>query len=125
LSIQRDAARSRICFGSIEGCASKSKPESSLTAGKCAASALQLLARRRLEPHGRQRLRLQRLPIGLNRPLQGAPADRQALLGSQVLVNDIRIAAVPDEPLAQPNLVPSSSFGRCGDLNGLTPPATT
>ena len=36
LAIQRDAARSRICFGSIDGCASKSKPASSFTAGKCA-----------------------------------------------------------------------------------------
>src|SRR4051794_15651068 len=36
LATQRDAARSRICFGSIEGCASKSKPARSLTAGKYA-----------------------------------------------------------------------------------------
>ena len=30
------AVRSRTCFGSIEGCASKSKPASSFPAGKCA-----------------------------------------------------------------------------------------
>lgn len=29
LAIQRDAAKSRICFGSIGGCALKSKPASS------------------------------------------------------------------------------------------------
>jgi hypothetical protein len=33
---QRDAARSRTCLGSIEGCASKSKPASSFRAGKWA-----------------------------------------------------------------------------------------
>jgi hypothetical protein len=36
LAIQRDAARSRTCLGSIEGCASKSKPASSFRAGKWA-----------------------------------------------------------------------------------------
>jgi hypothetical protein len=36
LAIQREAARSRICFGPIDGCSSKSKLASSFTAGKCA-----------------------------------------------------------------------------------------
>ena len=43
---------------------------------------LQLPARRRLEPHRRQRLGLQRLPIRLHRPLQRPQADRDALLGA-------------------------------------------
>ena len=61
-------------------------------------------ARRRLESRRRQRLRLQRLAIGLHRTLQCSPADRHAFLGQQVLAHDIRIAAMPNEPLAQPNL---------------------
>lgn len=44
---------------------------------------LQLPAWRRLEPHRRQRLGLQRLSVGLHRPLQRSQADGQALLSQQ------------------------------------------
>jgi hypothetical protein len=71
---------------------------------------LQLSARRRLEPRRRQRLRLQRLAIGLHGTLQCSPADRHAFLGQQVLAHDIRIAAMPNEPLAQPNLKAIKQF---------------
>ena len=86
---------------------------------------LQLSARRGLEPRRRQRLRLQRLTIGLHRALQRPQADRQPLLGEQVLAHHVRIAAMPNEPLAQPTLKPVKHFGRSGDLNGITPPAAT
>ena len=65
---------------------------------------LQLSARWRLEPRRCQRLGLQRLAIRLHGALQRSPADRHVFLGQQVLAHHIRIAAVPDEPLAQPTL---------------------
>ena len=42
--------------------------------------------------------------IGLHCALQCSPADRHAFLGQQVLAHHIRIAAMPNEPLAQPTL---------------------
>ncbi|WP_430709491.1 hypothetical protein [Mesorhizobium captivum] len=61
---------------------------------------LQLSPRRRLEPRCRQRRGPQRLTIGLHGALQCSPADRQAFLGQQILAHHIRIAAMPNEPLA-------------------------
>src|SRR5262245_6872829 len=79
-------------------------------------SDLQLPAWWRLEPRRRQRLGLHRLPIGLYRALHRPAAYAQALLGSQVLPHDIRIAAMPDEPLAQPILKPIEQLGPLGRL---------
>jgi hypothetical protein len=67
---------------------------------------LQLPARRRLEPRRSQRLSLQRLPIRLNRALHRPQADRQSLLGEQILPHDVGIAAMAQEALAQPVIVP-------------------
>jgi hypothetical protein len=72
---------------------------------------LQLSARRRLKPRRRQRLGLQRLTIRLHRALQRPPAHRHTLVGQQVLAHDIRIAAMPNEPLAQPTLKAIKQFG--------------
>src|SRR6185437_5802691 len=65
---------------------------------------LQLSSRRRLKPRRRQSLRLQRLAIGLHGALQRPPADCHAFLGQQVLAHHVGIAAMPNEPLAQPTL---------------------
>src|SRR3954469_23713385 len=65
---------------------------------------LQLPTRWRLKPRRRQRLRLQRLAIGLHGALQRPPADCHAFLGQQVLAHHIGIAAMPNEPLAKPAL---------------------
>jgi hypothetical protein len=95
---------------------------------------LQLSARRRLEPRRRQRLRLQRLAIGLHGTLQCSPADRHAL---DVLVLQPAFSAnrswrtTSALPRCRMNLSrsqtsrPSSSFGRSGDWNGFTPPDAT
>jgi hypothetical protein len=80
---------------------------------------LQLPARRRLEPHRRQRLRLQRLPIGLHRPLQRPRADRHPVLGQQVLAHHIGIAAMANEPLAQPILTTIEQLGPARRLERL------
>jgi len=61
---------------------------------------LKLTARRSLEPHRRQRLGLQRLPVGLHGPLQSSQADGDPLLGDQILTHHVGVAAVADEPLA-------------------------
>jgi hypothetical protein len=66
---------------------------------------LQLSARRRLEPRRRQRLGLKGLAIGLHSTLQRSPADHHAQLGQQVLAHHVPIAAMPDQPLAQPTLM--------------------
>lgn len=63
---------------------------------------LQLPARGRLEPRRRQRFGIQRLAIRLHGPLQGSPADRHVFLCQQILAHHIRIAPMPNEPLAQP-----------------------
>ncbi|BCH21702.1 hypothetical protein MesoLjLb_14870 [Mesorhizobium sp. L-8-3] len=86
---------------------------------------LQLSARRRLEPRRRQRLGLLRLTVTLHRPLQRSPADRQPLLGQQVLAHHIRIAAMPNEPLAQPALKAVEPFCPLSRLKGFTPSAAT
>jgi hypothetical protein len=77
----------------------------------------------RLEPRRRQRLSLQRLAISLHAALQRSPADRHTSFGQQALAYHSGVAAMPNEPLAQPTLKTSSRFGRSGDLNGFTPPA--
>lgn len=64
---------------------------------------LQLSARRPLKSRRRQRLRFQRL-VGLHGALQRPPADCRAFLGQQVLAHHTGIAAMPNEPLAQPAL---------------------
>jgi hypothetical protein len=71
---------------------------------------LQLPARWRFEPRRRQRLSPERLTIGLHGALQRSPADRHAFLGQQVLAHDIRIAAMPNEPLAQPTIKAIEQF---------------
>jgi hypothetical protein len=42
--------------------------------------------------------------------LQCSPAHRHAFFGRQVLVHDIRIAAMPNKPLAQPTLKAIKQF---------------
>ena len=63
---------------------------------------LKLLAGRRLKPRRGSRLRCQRAPIWCHRPL----ADEKALLGDQLLANDIRVATMALKPLPQPALLP-------------------
>jgi len=67
---------------------------------------LQLPTRKRLEPRRRQRLGFERLPIRGNGALQRSQADAEPLLGDKILAHDVGIAAMPDEPLAQPVLMP-------------------
>jgi DNA invertase Pin-like site-specific DNA recombinase len=55
---------------------------------------LHLFARRRLEPHGRSRLRLQLLPIRLHRPLDGAKADGDCFVGCELLAQHVGIPAM-------------------------------
>ena len=66
---------------------------------------LQLPTRKRLEPGRRQRLGFERLPIRGNGALQRSQADAEPLLGDKILAHDVGIAAMPDEPLAQPVLM--------------------
>ena len=75
---------------------------------------LKLPARRRLEPDAGQRLRLQGLPQGLNRPLQRPQAHAQRLLRQEILANDAGVAAMPKKALAQPNLVSIERLGPPG-----------
>ena len=67
---------------------------------------LKLLAGRRLKAHCRSRLRCQRPPIGRHRPLDRAQANEKALLGDQLLANDIRVATMAIKPLPEPALLP-------------------
>lgn len=67
---------------------------------------LQLMTGRRLEPHRRQSLGPEGLAIGLNRPLDRPETDGDTLFGQQVLTHHVGVAALADEPLAQPCFVP-------------------
>src|SRR5579859_756437 len=68
---------------------------------------LELMTRRRLEPHRRARFRRQLLPIARHRPLDRPQAHRHAQLARQILTNDIRIASVAEEALTKPGFVAS------------------
>jgi len=84
---------------------------------------LHLLARRRLEPHGRPRLGFQLLPVWLDRTLDGAQRHRDRLLGSQFLTHHIRIATMQPEPLFQPSLMAVEPLLSCRLLE--RPPAAS
>jgi hypothetical protein len=78
---------------------------------------LKLLAGRRLKPLCGSRLPCQRAPIWCHRPLDRAQADEEALLGDQLLANDVPVAAMALKPLPQPVLsCPSRVFRRAGCL---------
>src|SRR5271166_6012080 len=63
---------------------------------------LELLARRRLKARRRPRLRRELPTIRLNRSLDRAQADDDALLGSQLLADHVRIAAMAGKALLKP-----------------------
>ncbi len=65
---------------------------------------LQLSPRRRLEPHRRACLRLQLPPPARNPPLDMPQADHHTVFGGKLLADDIGIAGVAEEPLAQPRV---------------------
>src|ERR1700730_14508228 len=65
---------------------------------------LKLLAGRRLKPLCGSRLPCQRAPIWCHRPLDRAQADEEALLGDQLLANDVPVAAMALKPLPQSDL---------------------
>src|SRR3546814_18304471 len=67
---------------------------------------LQLMARRRLEPNRRPRRRLQLATPTRNTALDMAKAPRAPMFGRQLLAHHVGVAAVPDEPLAQPPVQP-------------------
>src|SRR3546814_3432638 len=64
------------------------------------------MARRRLEPNRRPRRRLQLATPTRNTALDMAKAHRDPMFGRQLLAHHVGVAAVPEEPLAQPLVQP-------------------
>src|SRR3546814_4550682 len=67
---------------------------------------LQVMARRRPEPSRRPRRRLQLATPTRNTALDRAKAHRDPMFGRQLLAHHVGVAAVPEEPLAQPLVQP-------------------
>ncbi len=67
---------------------------------------LQLLPRRRLEPHCRASLRLQFTPPARDPAFDVAKTEHHPMFGRQFLTDDVGVAAVSEEPLTQPILKP-------------------
>src|SRR3546814_12324774 len=64
------------------------------------------MARRRLEPNRRPRRRLQLATPTRNTALDMAKAHRDPMFGRQLLAHHVGVAAVTEEPLAQPLVQP-------------------